>query len=150
MLDPRNRYNIAKKLFRQHNTLVSEGFRSEILPKLTDEFLKNSSLTLTQVETVQLSKRVKRGEITVRQAGQMKTKHTAQPGSYYRVLDQARGNLRRTVYTLLVASRLHLIGTEDLVRLLKMVQEAPEDMADDNFERFTAVVNEVVRRLIVI
>jgi hypothetical protein len=118
------------------------------LPKLTNELLKESRLTHTQVETIELSKRVKNREITVRQAGEMKTTGTARPGSYYRILDQARHNLRRTTFTLLVAARLQLISVEDLLRLLNMVRDAPEEMSDENLQQFTALIGQVVKKLV--
>ena len=118
------------------------------MPRLTHELVKKSSLTPTQLETMLLSRRVKGGEISVKQAGKMKASHTVKPGSYYRILDQARVNLREATYSLLIAVRLHTVNMEDMSRLVQTVREAPEEMSDESLEQFATVVDQLVHRLV--
>jgi len=120
------------------------------LGKLRDELVKESSFTYAQIQTLELSRRVRRGEITVKQATQMRKIGGVKVGSYYRVLGQARGNLRRTAFTLILATRLEMINVEDLIRLLNMVRQAPEEMSEENFRRFTQLINQIVGRSVVI
>ncbi len=118
--------------------------------KLRDELVKESSFTDAQVQTLELSKRVKRGEITVKEATYMRKIGGVKAGSYYRVLGQARGNLRRTAFTLIVAAKLQIVDVEDLIRLLNMVRQTPEEMSEENLQQFTQLINQVVRRLVMI
>ena len=120
------------------------------MPNISTTLLEESSLTYKQVETILLSKRVKNHEITVREAGQMKPSHAVQPGSYYRILDQARKNLRETAFTLLLAARLQMLNMEDMSRLVSMVREAPEEMSEESLRQFMAVVEQLVRRLVTV
>jgi hypothetical protein len=117
---------------------------------LTEALRQKSTVTAVQFETLSLSKRVKKGEFRVYQAAKSRKVDGVSVGSYYRVLDQARSRLERTVFTLLLAVRTQSLEKEELIRLLKMVAEAPEEMGEASLQEFMELLSALVRKMVVI
>jgi hypothetical protein len=117
---------------------------------LTEALRQKSTVTAVQFETLVLNKRVKRGELRVFEAAKSRKVNGVSVGSYYRVLDQARSRLERSIFTLLLAVRTQSLDKEELTRLLKMVAEAPEAMEEANMEEFMALLSALVKKMVVI
>ncbi len=118
--------------------------------KVADELVQKSTITGVQLETLLLQLRVKKREMRLVDARKHRKPEGVTVGSYYRVLDQARGNLERAVFTLLLGAKLHMIQTDGVVRLLSMVSTAPDEMPEEDLQQFMRVVTELVRRILVI
>jgi hypothetical protein len=106
-------------------------------------------VTAVQFETLSLKKRVKKGELRVYEAAKSRKIDGVSVGSYYRVLDQARSRLERSVFTLLLAVRTQTIQPEELTRLLRMVADAPEAMEEPNLQEFMALLSALVKKMVV-
>ena len=93
--------------------------------------------------------RVKRGEIHAFEAAKSRSPEPVKLGSYYRVLGQARRNFERSIFTVLLGLKTQNLRREDLVKLLNMVADAPEDMGESNLEEFAALLSVLVEKLVV-
>jgi hypothetical protein len=117
---------------------------------LTEALRQKSTVTSVQFETLALNRRVRRGELHVFEAAKSRKVTGVSVGSYYRVLDQARSKLERSIFTLLLAVRTQSIDKEELTRLLKMVAETPETMEEANMEELMGLLGALVKKMVVI
>jgi len=124
--------------------------RNSLVRALTEALRQKSTVTAVQFETLALSKRVKQGELRVFEAVKSRKVNGVSVGTYYRVLDQARSRLERSIFTLLFAVRTQSLDKEELTRLLKMVAEAPEAMEEANLEEFMALLSALIKKMVVI
>jgi len=114
-----------------------------------DEFLgARCSLTSTQITTMMLRKQVERGDITPHEA--VVSRGNSSPGSYYRVLDQARSNVTQSIYTIVLASRLGVTSLEDFQRLLLLISKIPSQAGSGELEDVTSLVDALVKRLVML
>jgi hypothetical protein len=114
-----------------------------------DQFLEaRCSLTSTQIEAVSLRKLLERGEISSKQV--METRGDKSPGSFYRVISQARSNVTQSIYTILLASRLGVTSLEDLQRLLVLVSKMPSEPSSEELRDVTSLIDALVKRLVML
>jgi len=114
-----------------------------------DQFLEaRCSLTSTQVEAIGLRKQLERGEISPREV--MGVRGDKSPGSYYRVISQARSNITQSIYTLLLASRLGVTSLEDFQRLLVLMAKVPSQPGSAELADVTSVVDALVKKLVML
>ncbi len=121
-----------------------------MITKVTEGLIQKSAITGVQLDTLLLQQRVNKREMRVADARKLRKPEGVTVGSYYRVLDQARDNLERAIFTLLLGAKLHVIQTDGVVRLLNMVSAAPDEMPEEDLDQFMRVVTELVRRILVI
>ncbi len=107
-----------------------------------------SALTEAQIESLQLYQRVLRGEISSREAANLRTPRPVKVGTYHRVLDQALRNLQSAVWTVIVGLNLGLIRAEELKRLIEVL---PSDLEPDEShqEELLDVIRAIVRRVVI-
>ena len=126
-------------------------YAKSLVQILTEALRQKSTVTAVQFETLMLSRRVKRGELRVVEAAKSRKEDDGvSVGSYYRVLDQARSRLERSIFTLLLAVRTQTLDKDELIRLLTMVSEAPEQMGEANLQEFNDLLVALVRKMVVI
>ena len=107
-----------------------------------------SALTEAQIESLQLYRRVLRGEITSKEAANLRTPHPVKIGTYHRVLDQALRNLQSAIWTVIVGLNLGLIRGEELKRLIEVL---PSNLEPDEAqqEELLDVIRAIVRRVVI-
>jgi hypothetical protein len=123
------------------------------LERLVDQ----SSVTRRQFETLTSYMRVSTGEIKLKDAaslasqGRTKGKQHAPLtiGSYYRTVRQARKNVRESLVTVVVALWLGVIRVEDVRRLFELVGGGTRELSDEEAQRFTLLLDALLRRIIV-
>ena len=130
--------------------IVLYGRGPNVVEKIIARLSHKSGITKVQLETLLLQKRVNRREIRVTDAIRLRKPTGVSPGSYYRVLDQARNNFERTIFTLLLGIKLEVIRVEGITRLLGMVEEVPEEMADEHLEEFMTVLSAVIKKIVMV
>jgi len=89
---------------------------------------ERSSLTRVQIETLILRMAVSRGEISLKEALTKRKGVAISPGTYYRVLGQAKMNLRRALFGVLVGVQLGLIRKEELERFFSAASRIPAEI----------------------
>ena len=115
---------------------------------LPETLIKQSSLTQRQLETLQSYLRVVLGETSYREAAAGGPAKKVTIGSYYRTLQQAKGNIRESIVTLLVAIWLGLVRQEDVRRLLDVTNRDIADLPGEEKERLVAVLGALLDRII--
>src|SRR3989442_14685646 len=80
-----------------------------------------SALTEAQIESLQLHRRVLRGEINSREAARLRTPDPVKLGTYHRVLDQALRKLQSAIWTVIVGLNLGLVRGEEIKRLIEVL-----------------------------
>lgn len=121
-----------------------------------ESLVEQSSLTPRQLESLTSYVRVALGEIKLKEAtsiaSQGKIKGIATKpltiGSYYRTVSQARGNIRESLVTILIAIWLGLLKAEDVRRLFELTGSGTGDLPDEEQERFRQVLQALLDRII--
>ncbi|MDE1852556.1 MAG: hypothetical protein KGI38_02280 [Thaumarchaeota archaeon] len=121
-----------------------------------ERLVEQSSLTPRQLESLTSYLRVALGEIKLKEAAsiasQGKTKGIpTKPltiGSYYRTVSQARGNIRESLVTVVIAIWLGLLKVEDARRLFELMESGTGDLSDEEQERFMQVLQALLDRII--
>jgi len=123
------------------------------LERLVDQ----SSITRRQFETLTSYMRVSTGQIKMKDAAshasQGRTRGRSESpltiGSYYRTVRQARKNVRESLVTVVVALWLGVIRVEDVRRLFELVGGGTRELSDEEAQRFTLLLDALLRRIIV-
>jgi hypothetical protein len=121
--------------------------------ELKDTLAKNSSLTEIQIQSIILQKSVLKGDLSMKEALRERARDGRDAvtlGAYHRVLDQARGNIRESVYTLLLCTRLNVLKIEDLRRLLDTIAKTPAELDPDTAGQVTSLVEALVERIVML
>jgi hypothetical protein len=115
-----------------------------------DGFLaERSSLTKRQIECLSLHVSAQN---RVRNPGKEVRPHViagASEGAYYRVVGQAKNNVTQAVYTMLLCSRMGLVSTVDLQRLLGLLSKVPPDTSDASKE-VMSLIEALVRKIVML
>lgn len=111
---------------------------------------QRSVITNIQLETLLLQQRVTKREIKVIDATKLRKPEGVTVGSYHRVLGQARENLERAIFTLLLGAKMRIIDTTDVVRLLNVISTVPDEMSEEDLNQFIRVTSELVKKIVVI
>ena len=105
-------------------------------------------MTSTQIRAASLKKQVERGEISVK--GVLETRGETSAGSYYRVLTQAKLNVTKSIYTVLLASRLGILSLEDLQRLIVLVSRVPSEPSSTDLGDVIPLIEALIKRLVML
>ena len=114
-----------------------------------------SNLTPRQVEALRGYIRVAIGELKYREAASIASEgrrkgEAGRPltvGSYFRTVQQARENIRKSVVTLLIGTWLGLVKPEDVRRLLDAAGSI-SDLPEGEVDRLVAVLHALVNKIV--
>ena len=122
---------------------------------LAESLVEQSTLTPRQLDVLRGYLRVASGEMKYREAalttseGRRKGKPgPVTVGSYFRTVQQARENIRKSVATLLVGVWEGLIKPEDVRRLLDVAGSGAQELTDDDRERLVVVLRALLQRIV--
>ena len=123
---------------------------------LLERLVEQSSLTPRQLESLTSYLRVALGEIRLKEAASIASQGKVKGiptkpltiGSYYRTVSQARGNIRESLVTTVIAIRLGLLEVEDARRLFELMGPGTGDLSDEEQERFMQVLQALLDRII--
>ena len=109
---------------------------------------EKSSLTRVQIQTLVLRMAVSRRDMTLKEALSMRKGGGISPGTYYRILSQAKKNLRRALFGVLVGVQLGLIKEEELTRFFSAASRIPAEVdgvkASDVMQLLDVLVDKLV------
>ena len=71
-------------------------------------------------------------------------------GTHYRILAQARRNVRKSVLTTAIAVQLGIIRSEELQKLVTLVSRAPTEADPSTMEEVSALVVALVNRIVML
>jgi hypothetical protein len=109
-----------------------------------------SSLTRVQVETLKTHIAVTRHEINIQYALTSRNNTGISRGTYYRILAQAKRNVRRSLFTVATAAQLGLLKPEDVQKLISSVLMIPGEIDSGKLPEILALVNAVADRIVML
>ena len=115
-----------------------------------------STLTRRQLEALQTYIRVAMGEMRYREAALTmsqgrKSPESAKPltiGSYFRTVQQAKQNIRKSVVTILIGLWLGVVKPEEVRRLLDVAGTSVRELSDEDRDRFVGVLRVLLQKLV--
>lgn len=71
-------------------------------------------------------------------------------GAYYRILAQAKKNVKKSLFTVATAAQLGLIKPEDVQKLISMVTMIPTEVDPEKLPEILALVSAVVDHIVML
>lgn len=115
-----------------------------------DSIASMSSLTKVQLETLKIHLALKNHEITMQEALQKRKDSGISRGTHYRVLGQAKNNVRRSLLTVVVAAQMGLIKPEELQKLVATVSMIPQNVDSSRLAEVLALVDALAERIVML
>ena len=109
-----------------------------------------SSLTRVQVETLKTHLAVRRHEINMQQALKSRKNRGVSRGTHYRILAQAKQNVRRSLFTIATAVQLGMLNPEDVQKLISSVTMIPTVVDSERLTEILALLNAVADRIVML
>jgi hypothetical protein len=109
-----------------------------------------SSLTRTQLDTLRINISLRKGEINLEKALERGNNGRISRGTHYRILAQARKNVKKSLFTLAVAVQLGLVRPEDVQKLLSSVSMVPTDLDSEQVREVIGVLRLLVDRIVML
>jgi len=103
-----NWLNMLKKLIENDRLLLT--------------LIQNSSITITQLDTLVSYVAVQRMNGKLQQMLVARDNSKITKGSFIRTLKQAKGNLKESIYSLLVLSYLGIVDNNFMIRFVKIIE----------------------------
>jgi len=130
---------------------------NRVLLSFLERLVDQSSITRRQLESLTSYMRVSTGESKLKEAASLASEGRTRGkrggpvtiGSYYRTLRQAQRNVRESLVTVVIALWLGAIRLEDVRRLFELVGTGTRELSDEDAERFTRLLDALLRRIIV-
>jgi hypothetical protein len=127
------------------NTLL---YYRNLLNSIPEAMIDFSSLTRIQVETLQLHLAMRKSEINMQDALKTRKNMGISRGTHYRILTQAKKNIRESVFTVAIAVQMGLIKPEDVQKLVSSVSMIPSDLDSERLSEVLALVGVLVSRIV--
>lgn len=109
-----------------------------------------SSLTRVQVETIKLQRALQAGQINMDDALNIRKNFSISRGTHYRILEQAKKNIARSLFTVASAVQLGLVKPEDVQRLISAVAAIPDDVDPEKLPELLALVTVLADRIVML
>jgi len=109
-----------------------------------------SSLTKVQVATIKLHQSVIKSEINMKEALIMRKNTSISRGTHYRILTQAKKNVKQSLFTIAIAVQLGLLKPEDVQKLVSTVSKIPLDMDQNKVPEVIALLSALVDRIVML
>lgn len=139
----------------RHRDVLIQIWRMTMTLSLSASLVDQSMLTRRQLEALQLYIRIAHGEMRYREAtsvaSQGRTKGEDKPltvGSYFRTVQQARQNIRKSVITLLIGLWSEAVKPEDIRRLLEVAGGGPKEVSDEERDQIVVVLRTLVQKIV--
>jgi hypothetical protein len=115
---------------------------------LPESLVDLSTLTPRQFEALQSYLRVALGEMRYREAAASGQSKPVTVGSYFRTVQQARDNIRKSIFTLLIGLWLGVVKPEDVRRLLDVAGSDVRGLSEDEANRIIGVLRALVHKIV--
>jgi hypothetical protein len=110
--------------------------------------VRKSTLTETQLESLESYVKVVKKEIVLREGAAQRAGGGVSVGSYYRTVQQARTKIKESMATVLIGLLVGVVGPNDVRRLFDMVGRAGTVLQKEDEERFAQLVDALVDKLV--
>lgn len=99
------------------------------------------------MESLLIYKRVKTGELSLGEAGKLRTP-PVKGGSFYRVVQQGKRNLKEAIVTVTAGIWLGYLKPEDLRRLFNLLANSPSPFEKEQSEELLQVLDALVEKIV--
>jgi predicted DNA-binding protein (UPF0251 family) len=127
------------------NTLL---YYRTLLNLVPETMVDLSSLTRIQVATLQLHLAVRKSEISMQEALKVRKNMGISRGTHYRILAQAKKNIRESVFSVAIAVQMGLIKPEDVQKLVSSISMIPVDLDPERLSEVLALVGALANRIV--
>lgn len=127
------------------NTLL---YYSDLLNSSQEMMADLSSLTRIQAETLQLHVLIKNSKISMRDALRVRKNLGISRGTHYRILAQAKKNMRESLFTVVMAVQLGLLKPEDVQKLISSVSMIPADIDPEKLPEVLGLLRILADRIV--
>ncbi len=114
---------------------------------LPESLRASSDLTEKQFESLVSYLRVRSGAIRLKDAAASRSGRPVSIGSYYHTVAQGRERVRRSIATVLVATSLGLVRTDDVRRLFELVAQSSNNAEVDS-ARLSEVLGSILDQVV--
>ena len=122
---------------------------------LPESLVERSMLTARQLEALRLYVHVILREMRYREAAsiasQGRTRGASKSltvGSYFRTVQQARENVKKSIVTLLIGVWVGVVKADDVRRLLDVAGSEARELPEEETDRLAGVLRELVKRIV--
>lgn len=115
---------------------------------LSEELTRLSSLTLVQVDTLKIQELIRKDAINRGDALKLRKAEGISRGTYYRILSQAKKNMRESLFTLVLGVQLGLIRAEDVERLLSTTSRIPSGVEEERIPEIVTLIRILIERIV--
>ena len=109
-----------------------------------------SSLTRVQIATIQLHQSVAKSQINMQDALITRKNTAISRGTHYRILAQAKKNVRESLFTVATAVQMGLLKQEDVDKLVTTVSRIPQDVDPEKLPEVIALVSALANRIVML
>ena len=109
-----------------------------------------SSLTKVQLETLKLYLAIAKNEISLQEALRSRKFSGVSKGTHYRIISQARGNLERSLFTIVVGLQMGLVKPPDLQKFFASVSLVPTEVDPDKLSEVISLIQVLVSKLVML
>jgi hypothetical protein len=107
-----------------------------------------SFLTEAQVETLKIELARRKHEITMTQALAIRKISGISRGTHYRILRQAKDNIKGSLFTLAVAVHLGVVSAEDVQKLVLSASSIPDELDSDKAAEIMSLASALAERIV--
>lgn len=112
---------------------------------LTETILSLCSLTKTQITALLAQKRIKDHKISLNEALKEGRSKPVAPGTYYRIVRQARNRLRKSINDVVVGVLMGVIEKDHLLRLLQLLETRDQTLDPSTIELIERIIDVMIR-----
>ena len=109
-----------------------------------------SSLTPTQVLVIELQQAIHKHEMSVAEALLKHRNSGVSKGTHYRILAQARNNIKKSLLTVIIAVQLGVVDQEEFQRLLALAPKISDGLDSARLEEITLIMKTLVDRIVML
>jgi hypothetical protein len=109
-----------------------------------------SSLTRIQVQTLKTHRAVQNAQINMLDALKTRKNSGISRGTHYRILGQARKNVKESLFTVAVAVQLGFLRVDDVQKLLATVSMIPVEVDPEKLPEIMELVRVLADRIVMI
>jgi hypothetical protein len=103
-----------------------------------------------QIDALEMHLAVINHQINIQEALKSRKSSGISRGTHYRILAQARKNIRKSLFTVAVAAQLGLLKPEDVQKLISSISIIPAKVDPEKMSEVLALVNAVADRIVML
>lgn len=109
-----------------------------------------SSLTPVQVETLGIQNSIIKDVIPLAKGLRMRKEEGIQKGTHYRILSQAKRNIKESLFTIAISAQMGLLKPEEVLKLVSAVASLPADVDPEKLPEILGLMDALADRIVML